>query len=316
MKADGGAIGLTEKPAALLRWMVAGPEMARVVGVFLCEFDKKEASSHLRNSIRHHEDKPGVQAAFLKNVKTLVATMNDMGNPFSDTSGDMIVIDTREVVYTAVVDSVHRIESLGKTQIDEFFKSRLVDRSKPLNDRISRNNLQLFRWRPEKERSRTQEQLLSMKRDRNLFSTLYIASQVRDADLDDFFQHENQSFPSSLSDYGKLRQGTKSDLLQCMEDLVPESDETCIAAPEVDMVVVDGAAIVNMFKPGASAETFNDYVNEFMNYIRRQFTGAVHRVDVVFDVYKANSLKAGTRKIRGKGIRVRVNGTKKLPGNW
>ena len=29
---NGGAVGLTESPVALLRWMVAGPEMARVVG--------------------------------------------------------------------------------------------------------------------------------------------------------------------------------------------------------------------------------------------------------------------------------------------
>ena len=32
VKGDGGAVGLTEKPAAVLRWMVAGPELARVVG--------------------------------------------------------------------------------------------------------------------------------------------------------------------------------------------------------------------------------------------------------------------------------------------
>ena len=57
-----------------------------------------------------------------------------------------------------------------------------------------KNNLQLFYWRPEKQKSRTQEQLF-MKHDRNLFSTLYIASQIRGADLADFFQHENQSFP-------------------------------------------------------------------------------------------------------------------------
>ena len=31
VKEQGGAIGLTETPTALLRWMVAGPEMARVV---------------------------------------------------------------------------------------------------------------------------------------------------------------------------------------------------------------------------------------------------------------------------------------------
>lgn len=34
VKDDGGAVGLTESPAALKRWMVSGPEMARVIGEF------------------------------------------------------------------------------------------------------------------------------------------------------------------------------------------------------------------------------------------------------------------------------------------
>ena len=34
VKDDGGAVGLTENPAALRRWMVSGPEMARVIEEF------------------------------------------------------------------------------------------------------------------------------------------------------------------------------------------------------------------------------------------------------------------------------------------
>ena len=55
VKGGGGAVGLTEKPAALLRWMVAGPELARVVGECLSGLDKKENTCHPH----HHEDKPG-----------------------------------------------------------------------------------------------------------------------------------------------------------------------------------------------------------------------------------------------------------------
>ena len=31
VKGDGGAIGITEDPSALRRWMLAGPEVARVI---------------------------------------------------------------------------------------------------------------------------------------------------------------------------------------------------------------------------------------------------------------------------------------------
>ena len=34
VKGDGGAVGFLQNPKALLRWMVAGPELARVIGEF------------------------------------------------------------------------------------------------------------------------------------------------------------------------------------------------------------------------------------------------------------------------------------------
>jgi hypothetical protein len=40
VKGDGGAVGLTENPTALRRWMVSGPEMARVIGE--CYWGEKE----------------------------------------------------------------------------------------------------------------------------------------------------------------------------------------------------------------------------------------------------------------------------------
>ena len=50
------------------------------------------------------------------------------------------------------------------------------------------------------------------------FSRLYIACQTRDRNLEDFFRHENQVSPPSLSDDGKLHlsmKSMKSDLLTC-----------------------------------------------------------------------------------------------------
>ena len=39
---DVGAVGLTENPAALLRWIAAGPEMIRLYGELLCLIVMKE----------------------------------------------------------------------------------------------------------------------------------------------------------------------------------------------------------------------------------------------------------------------------------
>lgn len=52
--------------------------------------------------------------------------------------------------------------------------------------------------------------------------------------------------------------------------------------PEVDMIVLDRPAIVNMLK-SVTSDSFAEYVNEFVAYIRIQFVKSVQRVDVVFD---------------------------------
>ena len=53
---EGGAVGLTEKSAALLRWMVAESEMNRVVTEFLYGLDKTNEDAEKY----HHEDQPAM----------------------------------------------------------------------------------------------------------------------------------------------------------------------------------------------------------------------------------------------------------------
>ena len=100
--------------------------------------------------------------------------------------------------------------------------------------------------------AKTSELVSSLKSDRNLFSRLYVASQFRDGNLDEFFSHENQPCPPSLSDRGKLILGTKSDIVRCLEDAIEEQDDI---TPIVEFAVLDGPAIVHMLKP-AAARTF------------------------------------------------------------
>ena len=82
VKEDGGAVGLTESPAALQRWMVSGPEMARLINDF------ESAVNHAQVTIdkRHHEQRPGIQKAFLQDVKSLKAAFDEYGSPFLETT--------------------------------------------------------------------------------------------------------------------------------------------------------------------------------------------------------------------------------------
>jgi hypothetical protein len=85
--------------------------------------------------------------------------------------------------------------------------------------------------------------------------------------------------------------------------------------PSVDALVLDGAAIIQMLKPKLS-RTCNDYAQYvFLPYILHQMD-KVSRVDVIWDAYFHNILKASTRAKRGSGQRRRVSDEALIPGNW
>ena len=64
IKGDGGAIGLTEDKAALRRWMVAGPEISRLVDEFSALFGNQQS----KKSQKHHEGTFSFQRDFLTKV--------------------------------------------------------------------------------------------------------------------------------------------------------------------------------------------------------------------------------------------------------
>lgn len=69
VEGEGGAVGLTQDAAALRRWMVAGPEVSRMIAEFEgCQDDKER---------RHHEQRPGVQKSFVNDVLNVVSTLKN-----------------------------------------------------------------------------------------------------------------------------------------------------------------------------------------------------------------------------------------------
>ena len=107
---------------------------------------------------------------------------------------------------------------------------------------------------------------------------MYISCQTRDGDLDGFFTHENQGCPPSLSDQGNLRlPKKKSELTECLEALtVPQSQ----MRGNLNVVIIDGAAMVNMVKPGTERTFFEYATDSFIPYIRAQLSHAT-RLDIV-----------------------------------
>ena len=252
-----------------------------------------------------------MQEAFAKGVKNLCSTIEEMGDPFKESSEDLLVFDTCDILDPSVAVTIKNSVKNGKQQYETFVEERLEKMCKSILDPIKSNKNYLFSCPPAKTASKEKQQIATLKENCSLFAQLYVSCQVREGDLDDFFLHENHSCPSSLSQMDKLRSGCKSGLLDCLQKLCPAQDD----APDVDVLIPDGAAIVNMLKPTAW-QTFQDYAsNIFIKYLENQLR-KVRRIDIVWDLYKSDRLKCTTSSKRDKGIRRRVESTTRVPSNW
>ena len=98
-----------------------------------------------------------------------------------------------------------------------------MDCTRSIHDPIKKNSLPLFKCPTPKEKSKQAGKIATLKADVSLFSQLYIVAQDREIDVGTFFQHENNPYPPSLSDRGKLHLGKKSDLLKCLIQ-APDTD--------------------------------------------------------------------------------------------
>ena len=126
VKGDGGAVGLTETPSAMRRWMIAGPRIARVIS----EFEASESSGITKVDTSHHDQTASVQRAFARDVRSLVTVIQELGNPFEEMS---LVLDTKEIASPSVVKTVNTAEQIGQEQFNAFVKECLVDRTKPIH---------------------------------------------------------------------------------------------------------------------------------------------------------------------------------------
>ena len=307
VKGEGGAIGLTENAAALRRWTVGGPEMARVIVDFESAID---CISSTRTQFQHHEEHEKVQSTFVSDVKKLAQSIQKGGNPFDDETSELVVLFSGDIIDNSVMETLYKINQSGIEQYNTFVNERIINRSKPLSDPIKKNNFPLIS-RPTVKKSTVPTQVSSLKQDCNLFARLYIASQSREGSLEEFFSHENQAYPPALSQFRKLRPSNKSQLLNCLEDFAMPSD----AAPEVDAVMLDGPAVVHFLTP-RNCRTFAEYASKiFLPFIQRTLT-MCDRLDLVWDVYHQDSLKSDARTKRGTGARRRVAPGNTVPRKW
>ena len=81
--------------------MVAGPERVRL----LTEYDEKHPGKK-KEPERHHEQMSSVQNTFLAQTKNVTDVIEELGNPFADTSADLYTLDSKLIMPGSVVCTI------------------------------------------------------------------------------------------------------------------------------------------------------------------------------------------------------------------
>ena len=85
--------------------------------------------------------------------------------------------------------------------------------------------------------------------------------------------------------------------------------------PNAEAIIIDGAALINQKSPGA-ARLFDDYATDVILPVIETYTRKYQRTDLVFDIYRPDSLKSSTRERRETGKRRKVVGASRVPSSW
>ena len=128
----------------------------------------------------------------MKDVRSLVGVIEQMGNPFDEESQDVVKLYTKEIAGPAAVETVMNAKRIGQEQFEAFTRECVLHRTKAVDDPIPRNKLKVFSTSTPRSQSKDQQQLASIKNDSELFARLYIGCQTRDGNLEEFFHHGNQ----------------------------------------------------------------------------------------------------------------------------
>ena len=126
---------------------------------------------------------------------------------------------TKDVMGDDVIKTVKTIEEAGKSQRKEFRERRLMKREISLDDPIKKNKFPTVKSANTKGQSTSRKGSDELKKHIRLFSQMYISTQTRGGNMDEFFSHETLSYPPALSKNTETHSVDKSQLVKCLDQL-------------------------------------------------------------------------------------------------
>ena len=238
--------------------------------------------------------------------------LSRVGNPFTCDDSELINIATKAVFAEDVAADVDRVETLGAELYSSFRKDRIESGSLNLWAPIKRNKLKLCSTSRKKLKIETNGSVSELNADRSLFARLLILTRSqRQVDLADILgKYELSTVPRSMFAYdGTMHlRSSKSSLLTILKTLGESTgSDAQLIAQVIDLpltshcvAVVDGMAELQAMDKHAEIKTCADLGKVFTMKMMNKYQH-YDEVHIVFDTYRAESIKNLTRSKRSIG---------------
>ena len=152
-----------------------------------------------------------------------------------------------------------------------------------------------------------QDEQKVIKADRKSLQRLLTASMAgRQIKMDEVLQHELSSLPLSLAKInGDMNSTSKSDMTDILTgDIEVQYNIPAQKGLNKTCVVIYGHALIQALGKPHNCKTFQDYAIVFFNAVTKHINATVKRIDVLFDTYIENSIKAAARAKRSNKKRL------------
>ncbi|MES9884227.1 MAG: TCR domain-containing protein [Sedimenticola sp.] len=331
LKVTGGITGLTQNEAALDRFLLTAPEVARLVERFLNRYSRS-ASVPAR---KEHYQLTGSMADRLARNATTIHTCiisHCDGNPF-DEGTDLVNIASMMAIEAHAKDDILNRDQKGQARYVQFVNDRLLTGS-PMSiwDPIKKLKLKTHSTWLKKTKIRCGEKVIKLREERQLLARFLIVQQTRPElvpKLEEtignyemavtpralFATDGSLLLPSDKSSFLKEVEGYKG---QCNtstghassdESIDTEADpkftnpDTLFILKDADekVMIIDAQAVVQSMTKTPGMHTIRDFGNAFVKRILGLLKGYTEG-RVIFDRYIDNSMKESTRSKRQGNI--------------
>ncbi|KAH3843425.1 hypothetical protein DPMN_116943 [Dreissena polymorpha] len=105
VKGSGGAVGLTDYPTAIRKWIIEEQEQARIIN----EFEGLQLQKEIC-----HEETSNHLIKFQKKPSSLIAKLEEKENRFIETGKELLTIDNHDVCNGNIVQFISTLEKVGQ----------------------------------------------------------------------------------------------------------------------------------------------------------------------------------------------------------